>query len=564
MPIGLSPLAMIRADFLSAAVAALLGLLQVGCDESRLDLTQTNNKFCAHDCTGYQAFRGQRIHIEVEQALGGAQVFYNVDPENLKNAPIVLSDKNHISGQAFGVEAYLNDPKKYQAHDKSANFFDILAIPLINGGVSFTPKTPSIKSRLRKDGGFDIDLLAGLPYVLILNPNGYFDKAPIHVHPMVLTGSAHADFHLSERPSKISGRVRTDDEQRIFTTAQSLMRARVVQGTRLVSSVGTVSDRGNFVVEIAEPLFSDDDALPINLIIEPRDNEIALPKITKRLTKKQLHGDLDMGNLSLGTLKKPISLTIEVRGSDDSIISNAFLYLNAQIGAGETLVKKQVDAAGVAQLNNLYEGHYDIAIVPPFESKFAMRVIKDVEFDSQEHIKISFDLQKREILNAEVFGHDGKPVSGALIEFSRIGEAGLFASEDIYDDMLFKLAATTNDKGQLCHRRFGFHTSNSNECSTFLLDDGRYLAHIIPPAGTELAHQWLTFDFPEQNKIKVLLDKPEVLGGQIMLADQKTPAKRVFVTVYLAEMNAHNQPKMIGNAITNEEGFFTAFVGVSQ
>jgi hypothetical protein len=533
-----------------------------GCSIGSLeqDGDHASKSFCGQNCdiNRYKVFDGQLIHLEIEPAKDVAQVFYNIDPKILVTSPVHLSKSVHISGNAPGAEIYLVDEEKRDPHDKSASFFDILAIPLVKESTIFAPRTPAIKSRLRKDGSFDMDLLSMLSYSLVLNPNGYFDRAPMHINPGLIAGDTVLDFLVTQKLTKVTGRVVAQDSNVFINSIQSLMHARVLQGTRLVSSVGMIKSDGQFSVEISNPLFGNND-LPINLVIEPNDIEIALPKITKKLDKNQLTKDLDVGAINLGTLKKPISLIIEVHGSDDSVISNAYLYLNAKVGTGETLVKKQVNALGLAKFTHLYEGHYDIAIVPPFDSIFAMRVIKDVEFDAQEDTKISIDLHKRDVLNAEVIGHNGKPVSGALIEFSRIGEIGLFASEDIYEDMLFKLAASTNDRGQVCHRKFGFQTSNNNECSNLLLDEGRYLAHIIPPAGTELSHKWLTFDFPEQSKLSIVLDEPQILTGQIISADN-TWVKRAFVTVYLAEMTLHNQPKVIGNAITDERGFFTAFV----
>ncbi len=154
----------------------------------------------------------------------------------------------------------------------------------------------------------------------------------------------------------------------------------------------------------------------------------------------------------------------------------------------------------------------------------------------------------------------GQKVSGAQIQFSRIGEIGNFATEDIFDDNLFKLTAMTNKDGKVCQRQFGFSTANEDECSALLLDEGRYLAHIIPPAGTELAHKWITFDFPEKNELSITLDQPELLMGRVVKNDGITPAVRAFVTVYLAETTMHNQPKIIGNAITDDQGYFRAFV----
>lgn len=508
----------------------------------------------------FKPFSRQAVHLEIEPTGEMSQVMYNVDPAHLKTHPLVLKKTIRVTGRAPGAEPYLVEQQSRNGYDKPAAFSDIIAIPLLNQIGFLSPRIPTSKSRLNMDAEFQIDLLSGLSYALILNPAGSRDRAPIHVNVGTLLADGRIDFPADKTSTKITGRVISQDTEIFVNQAMPLMHARVIQGSRLVSSLGMVSGDGKFSLELSSPLFGDPVDQPITLIVEPIDIETALPRIKQKLKPDLLKKDLDVGNINLGKLKKPISVTIEIHGSDDSTIGNAFLYMSAKVGAGESLVKKQVDGSGTTIFPHLYEGTYDIAIVPPFESKFAMRVVKAVEFDSHDNTQISIDLQKREALNATVSAPTGRTISGAQIEFSRIGEIGDFATEDIYDDMLFKLTASTNDEGRICHRKFGFSTSDKNECATLVLDEGRYLAHIIPPAGSQLSHKWVTFDFPEQNMLSITLDQPEMLVGQILAADFETPIKRAFITVYLAENSVPNQPKVIGNAITDDQGFFRAFV----
>jgi hypothetical protein len=364
---------------------------------------------------------------------------------------------------------------------------------------------------------------------------------------------------MSDKLNRLSGTVIFDDKSELGDI-RPRMQARLMLGPRLISSVNEIDEEGKFSLILSRPLFADAKNQPLNLLIEPVDPEAALPRIKHKLDLDMLDKDFDVGDINVGILKKPIAATIEVRGSDDSVISNAILYLRAAIGAGIAVVTKQVDRSGATEFPSLYHGEYEIAIIPPPDSQFAMRVIKNVEIKAKSKITISFDLEKRAALTAHVLNQLGQGVSGAHIQFSRIGEIGNFATEDIYDDNLFNLTSTTNHSGKACHRESGFSTNDHKECTALLLDEGRYLAHIIPPAGTELAHKWITFDFPERNELSIMLDQPEILVGQVVKGDGKTPASRAFVTVYLAETNMHNQPKMIGNAITDDKGYFHAFV----
>ena len=523
-------------------------------------ITSKSELACGSFCDGrFKMFSRQAVHLEIEPTGERSQVFYNIDPATFIDQPIMLNNTVHITGQALPLKMLPGTVYDSVNHDNSDAFSDILAIPTVNRISFLSPRIPTIKSRLQSDAAFSLDLLSGLSYTLILNPLGLKERAPIHLNTGIIAADNRLDFVMEENPKKLSGTVIFDAE---FDPGDERprMQARLMLGSRLISSVNEIDINGKFALLISQPLFNDAENQPLNLLIEPVDAETALPRIRHKLDLDILQKDFDVGDINIGTLKKPIAATFEVRGGDDSVISNAILYLRATIGAGIAVVTKQVDKSGSTEFARLYNGEYEIAIIPPPASKFGMRVIKNVDIKSKNKIHISFDLEKRETLTAHVLNPLGQDVSGAQIQFSRIGEIGNFATEDIYDDNLFNLNTTTNSRGKACHRESGFSTTDKDECSALLLDEGRYLAHIIPPAGTELAHKWITFDFPERNELSIILDQPEILVGQVVRSDGKTPAARAFVTVFLAETNMHNQPKMIGNAITDEKGYFRAFV----
>lgn len=509
---------------------------------------------CRGACERFEPFVGKMVHLEIEPTGEMSQVFYNIDPAVLAIAPLILQNVADVNGKATGMDHLLLD-EKGKEHDTKAAFADIIAIPSINRISFLSPRAQTIKSRMSSEG-FHMNLLKGLSYTLVLNPSGSLEHAPLHVVADI-SGTNHSyNFSLGNLP-KLKGKVIAEDTV-LPSTAMSSLIAHVVQGTRLVSSIGKVNDNGEFSIEISDPLFTNTPDQQVTLVIEPGDPSIALPRVKHRIEEPP-HKDLDVKDISLGTLKEPIAVTIEVHGSDDSPIANAYLYLNAKVGAGEVTVKKQVNSSGVTNFNELYEGEYDIAVIPPVDSNFAMRVIKAVDFDAKA-VQLSIDLQKREAMHTRVYAPNGAPLSGVQLELSRIGEPGNVATEDIYDDNLFKLTAVTDDNGKVCQRKFGLTTSNKDECSSLLLDEGRYLAHIIPPAGSELSHKWLTFDFPDQRNWEITLDHPQILVGKVLRPDKKNPARRAFITIYLAESAMHNQPKVIANAITDEEGYFQAFL----
>lgn len=545
----------------------MLCMMSLGCDSPDQSPNLIRESITDFICDGnclqdrFRYFSGQSVHLEIEPTGEMSQVIYNIDPKDLKSSPIVLNKIVKISGSATGVDTYLGN--NAAEHDNSGAFQDILAIPVTNMIRFLSPRIQTVKAKLIADKEkpiYDINLFTHIPYTLILNPSGKLDRAPVHLNVGVLSDDAVFDFTVNASAVMLTGRVMSDDTELFADQTEPIMRARMLQGDRLISSVGLVQKDGTFSIEISKPLFDDPINQPIALVIEPIDQESALPHLKIRLEKDRIGENLDVGDINLGTLKKPVSVTFDIHGSDDSTIGNAFLYLRAKVGTGEATVKKQVNSKGKTKVDNMYEGIYDIAVVPPSDSPFAMRVIKAVEFDSTDNTELSIDLQRRHRIDAIVVGPTGKPLSGAQLELSRIGEIGIVAADEIYEDNLFKFTAATNEEGKVCHRKFGFITTDKNECADLVLDEGRYLAHIIPPAGTELSHKWIMFDFPEHNKFSVRIDHPEFLGGQILASDGETPVKRAFVTVYLAETRIHNQAKVIGTAMTDEKGYFRAFV----
>ncbi len=552
-------------NFISKAGLISLMMLQFSCLNPELEhegeLSVSEVAACGEFCkkNDFEMFSGKKIHLEIEASGEPAQVFYNVDPSSLP-AGLFLSPSIQISGSANGALEYLKLDEKDDRENLSA-FADIIAIPIANKISFLSPRIPTIKTKLSSDQSYSLSLQSHLQYALILNPSGLYHRAPIFLQSDNLTQNTNLNFEVSKEAFKLSGKISSSDTNILATFQIPQIQASVMQGNRLVSSRESVKTDGTLSLELSHSFLTDPSDVPLMLLIEPEDIENALPRIKVKLDKNLLGSKIDVGNIDLGKLKQPFAAEIEIIGSDQSSIGNATIFMKANVGNGTSLVKKQVDSSGTTLFNQLYEGIYDIAVIPPFDSPFAMKLIKNAEFLANgENGKIIIQLSRRELLHGTLMDDKNAKVNGAQIELSRIGKIGDFATEDIFDDMLFKLTATTNEEGRICQRRFGFATSNQDDCTPLTLDEGRYLAHITPPPGSKLAHHWLTFDFPKTSTLEIKLEVPQILMGKILAADKISPIKRAFVTVYLAENNLHNQPKVIANAITDDSGNFRAFI----
>lgn len=546
-----------------SSMCPLMLLLSISCtsediEEEEPSIFADDVADCGDLCHNQELsnYSGKSIHVEVEETTQAPQIFFNISPENLANG-LALDPVFSISGKALGIDQFLKIEEKAEKKQLSS-FADIIAIPIGNK-ISLPLRTP-IKTRVLDDQSFSLSLPAGGEYALILNPSGLHHRAPLFLEPGIISKDMTLNFDLTAPFPKLLARIASKDTSILAAAEAPKVRAKVVQGNRLISSIEEVKNDGSISLEIS-PSFNEGDNVPVMLVIEPQDSESALPRLKVKLSKKALQNNIDVGTIDLGSLKAPLEAGVEIIDSHQSGIGNAIIFMKAKVGSGTSLIKKQVDSSGITVFKQLYEGSYDIAVIPPFDSPFGIKLIKNIEFlASKQSNVITIELHKREPLYGTVLDYDDKEVQGAQIELSRIGNIGDFATEDIFDDMLFKITATTNEEGRICQRRFGFGSAKDESCSPLTLDEGRYQAHIIPPPGSKLAHQWLSFDFPKTSTLAIKLVPPEILTGKILAADKNTPLARVFVTIYSTEPGLAKQAKVIANAITDEQGVFRAFI----
>lgn len=502
-----------------------------------------------------KTFLRSRIHLEVEPLGEKAQVFYFIDPKDLKSG-LALKKNIVLRGNAIGFEEYLKKNHANEIREHGAAFDDIIALPAGNKAGFLVPRIPNAQTKLNQDQTFTLDLTSGLVYSVILNPGGLHDRAPFYINLGPLNESATMSFLEGLKNARVTGSIDTENLS-LFHKENPLLKAQILHGNRLVSSISLVDKEGRFSLEII-PAHNLSKSSPLTLIIEPINSECGLPTVKHALNLDTIYDKPDLGVIDMGKLGNAFSSTINLGVKDNEVLGEADVYIRARIGTGEVLVKKAVDDQAKANFPELYEGIYDIAVVMPLNSPYGTHVEKNIRLSPEVHEPISITLSKRASLDASVVDANNNAVPQAHVEFSRIGKMGAFASEDIFEDLLFKQTLATNDQGQICY--LGFSLGKDTECKAPLLDEGRYLAHVIPPAGSELPHFWATFDFPKQNSIKIELPEPELLVGKIVAPDQISPIKQAYITIYRAEANLYNQPKIVANAITDSEGVFKALV----
>lgn len=502
-------------------------------------------------------FYGNKIHIEVMTQNGKTQVFYFVNSDELATG-LALKPTKECFGLGKGFESLI---KEDQEHDlgTGASFSDIIALPESNKNNLLSPRIPNIRTKLSSDQSFKLDLIYGEAYTVILNPSGLYDRAPIFLHVGAKERAVEMMFKEVSNPI-LRGRLGYKNAPLAFGKNKlPELKAHVVLGNRLISSVGRLNDDGSFALELALEKSLNFNGLPVFLLIEPLDPESGFPHIKRRLKAKEIYQNPEMGIVDVGPLNNPFSLKINVRDEEQKPLSKGELILRAKKHDMEILAKKTLNSSGSVVFDELYEGDYEVAVIPPLASPFGLLFKENINISSENHEPLNLILPKRSALKALVVDEQKNFVEGTLFEFSRIGESGSLASEDIFKDLLFKQTALSNDQGQLCRNRNGIFGINDQSCEAPALDQGRYLVHIIPKT-PKLSQAWATFDFPDDRILEFNLTKPKKLRGKILTHDRQNPAPKAYVTIYWADSDLYNQPKVIATALCDEQGYFEVFV----
>src|SRR5580700_55342 len=172
MPIGSSLLPKMPVSFGRVFYFALISLCVFGCE-----LKRSPSWITLSGKEEAEIFFGDKIHLEVIPRDGKAQIFYFVNIDDLARG-LTLRPYETQHGIAKGFETYL---AKDQENDMESHTIlsDIIAIPEANKGNFLSPRIPNIRTRLSTDQRFQLDLISGQAYTIILNPSGRYDRAPV-------------------------------------------------------------------------------------------------------------------------------------------------------------------------------------------------------------------------------------------------------------------------------------------------------------------------------------------------------------------------------------------------
>jgi hypothetical protein len=477
----------------------------------------------------------QKVHIEIEPQGELPQIFYYVSARDL-TAGLALRPKVKLEGRALGADKYYERDNSYNKHDIGDRFTDIIALPRANNSHSLSPQISSVSSSIKPDQSFQLELLAGLSYTLVINPTGLHDRAPIFINWSHEPEKRQILLDVDEVGEFITGQIRYQG------APKDMWQAKILHNNRLVSCVAAIKRNGYFALELAKNLFLDDNA-SLTLILEPKDPDSPLPRFKKIFSAHKLLQQKDLGKIDLGRLDRPISAQISLPGP-------GFFYLTSTDSFREIQLRKAINLVGPTIFEELYPGIYNITIIPPSNSPWGIHEYKNIEI-SDPNLTIFLQWPTRQMLNAQVVNKNSDIITGAQIEF-------INNTKSTHQLSLF--TAITNNDGLVCQREFGVSTANLKECAGLLLDEGNYIAHVIPPAGSQYAHEWQSFDVPRTSKLELKLGDTQTLTGKILGSDHKSVVRQAYITIYAGSQNTQSPAKVLASAITDAQGNFKAFI----
>jgi hypothetical protein len=496
------------------------------------------------------------VHLEVAPMGEPSQFFLDVDLRKLANDPLVLKSSVEVKGQMAAAVKILQEERTFATDKNTGPFFgDVIAIAQNNFSPARQYTRPMVKTRLDMEGNFSLVLTQGENYFVIVNPHGLMDEPPITTLISNVSDPQAVTFAMPVEPTFVSGKIVVKDENLLAKLATDA-KVRLFRGRRLVSATSKINGDGSFRAKYFDPSLNSSFFEPLTLYISSQSSDIQWPMFRHEITKPQEGlAELDLGVIALGDLNGPLSRSFAIKGDDQVAVPGAFVLLGSNIGKGEVISKRQADGGGNLLVSGLLEGTYDVAIIPPPQNEFGLKVLDGLKFKTGEPIDtLEVNLQRRSALEAHIKGPDGSAIEGVQVEFMRVGKIGAFATEDIFEDMLLKRTAISNSLGQVCRGAQPKIGEIESPCDALLLDAGKYLAHLIPPVGSVLAQEWMEFDFPEQNSFEINLKNPQLIKGRIV-GPQGKPRK-AYITTYLAQHYTSTFPRVIGNTISDDEGVF--------
>jgi hypothetical protein len=438
--------------------------------------------------------------------------------------------------------------------DISALVPDIIAIPKMETEVSKTAEAiltsqqnnPS-SSVDATTGHFTLSLIAGQKYQIVINPSGQNGYPPKFM-PAQISQDYRETITLKTEGSAVSGRVKMVTS----SGSSNAFWVKIMQADRLVSSVGSLDQEGRFTVQLAHPLWSETKNVPLELIIEPNIKYTYLPSIREKIALKseELIGKtIHLDSIILKGEGRILKKSFEVVSKDGAVIKDAKVIIKKDLDDQWIAQQLQTDDKGLVQ-TELMEGTYQLSVIAPQESLYGR--IDDNKWEVVNSDSYTAILPERQEVVGHVLDYKSNPVEGVLIQLTRLNKD---AHKNI-SNIPLRIEARSNQDGRWCFQMPG---NKSETCTPLRLDEGSYQAFITPPPGAKLPHQVTTFEFTENKPVTITLHKPTEIKGRVI--SPEGPVNKAYIRIFSANSQLESsEPLLLGQAITNDRGDFSAFI----
>ncbi len=508
------------------------------------------------------------VHIEIDPSAAGylPQQIFNLS--TVKNLPAQFEIKPRffyhgtlaVRGSLKSNTAGVDSP---EISDITALVPDIIAIPKAEDNLSesaaaiLTGQQNNSSSIINADTGyFTLSLIADQKYQIVINPEGKNAFPPTFLQVQISTDHSET-ITLKNEGSIVAGRITLP-----FPLLLDLVKAssvKILQGKKLVSSVGRLTSNGNFSVQLSSPLSHVMDRNhKLTLVIEPDSEHNYLPVIREKLSLKEdelENSTIHLEPITVNGTNQIYNKSLIVVNEQGEPVKDIRIYLKRKLDGYFIEKQLQTDDKGQAKIK-LLKGSYNLATVAPQDSVYGMYRNDDWNVESDESITITLPL--RQELHGTLLDYSGNPVDGSLIQLTRIAQEDSSTLEGVLKKTSLRIEARSNHDGQWCTQSLDI---KNDGCAPLRLDQGKYRLFIIPPPGGKLPYQTMTFDFPKNNVLSITLKKPTQISGRVVSPGSTVPISKAFIKIFSASLQLESgEPLLLGQAITDEEGRFSAFI----
>lgn len=382
------------------------------------------------------------------------------------------------------------------------------------------------------NGEFNLPLVAESEYRFAVYPSEQHARPPhyfmgaIRVRPSS-PEVAIGTVELPEPASlvRISGRVVTRDGAAALGVAG--LEVRVLDGTRLVSTVTQTNGDGAFSVVLAPG-----EGAGATLEIRPTESSRLNP--ARRIEGLDLENP-NLGEIDLGPLPAPVPFSGVVTGPDGDPVPQAKIYAKGAFGDGEIAVQLVADEQGRYD-GELRPGRYHFAVVPPPEARARLLegLVADVAAGTQPALSLR---EGRMRVAGEVVDAAGERVPTATVRFSRIGASGGGAVPPL-EGVVWTFTSVTDDDGRFSAR----------------LDPGRYRVTVLPDEASNLPRHTEVLDVDgARDDLRFRLYPAAYIAARL-LGPSGSPVKMALVTAFAPFVGEQGEALELGSTLSSEEG----------